>query len=83
MSLMDSCFHCGQTIPDGDLILKKVNEQEHNFCCHGCASVCEVIYEAGMESFYRRTPDGELLSPPPLLIKTLIFLIMMKCSLNT
>ncbi|MCF6346121.1 MAG: heavy metal translocating P-type ATPase [Thiomicrorhabdus sp.] len=65
MSLMAPCFHCGQAIPDGDLILKKVNEEEHAFCCHGCASVCEVIYEAGMESFYRRTPDGELLSPPP------------------
>ncbi len=65
MSLIKACFHCGQAIPDGDLIFKKINEQEHEFCCHGCASVCEVIYEAGMESFYRRTPDGELLSPPP------------------
>ncbi len=65
MSLMEPCFHCGQAIPDGDLIFKKINEEEHSFCCHGCASVCEVIYEAGMESFYRRTPEGELLSPPP------------------
>ncbi len=65
MNLEGSCFHCGQAIPEGDLILKKVNKQEHSFCCHGCASVCEVIYEAGMESFYRRTPEGELLSPPP------------------
>ncbi len=65
MNLEGSCFHCGQAIPEGDLILKKVNEQEHSFCCHGCASVCEVIHEAGMESFYRRTPEGELLSPPP------------------
>ena len=65
MNLKDSCFHCGQAIPDGDLILKKINEQERFFCCHGCASVCDVIYESGMESFYRRTPDGELFSPPP------------------
>ncbi len=65
MSLANSCFHCGQAIPEGDLIVKKIKEQERSFCCHGCASVCEVIYDAGMESFYRRTPEGELLSPPP------------------
>jgi len=63
--MLNSCFHCGQTIPEGDLILKKINDEEQKFCCHGCASVCEVIHEAGMESFYKRTPDGELLSPPP------------------
>ena len=63
--MLNSCFHCGQAIPEGDLILKPINGEEQKFCCHGCASVCEVIYEAGMQSFYQRTPDGELLSPPP------------------
>ncbi|NPA71314.1 MAG: heavy metal translocating P-type ATPase [Gammaproteobacteria bacterium] len=63
--MSSSCFHCGQAIPDGDLVLKQINESEQKFCCHGCASVCEVIHEAGMESFYQRTPDGEQLSPPP------------------
>ncbi|GKT13039.1 MAG: P-type Cu2+ transporter [Thiomicrorhabdus sp.] len=65
MNSVVSCFHCGQAIPDGDLTLKKIDETEQSFCCHGCASVCEVIHEAGMGSFYQRTPDGELLSPPP------------------
>lgn len=60
-----SCFHCGQAIPEGDLVLKPIEGQERSFCCHGCASVCEVIYESGMQSFYQRTPEGELLSPPP------------------
>ncbi|MDG6774518.1 heavy metal translocating P-type ATPase [Thiomicrorhabdus sp. ZW0627] len=59
------CFHCGQAIPEGDVILKPIKGEEREFCCHGCASVCEVIHEAGMESFYQRTPDGELLAPPP------------------
>ncbi|MBF6057464.1 heavy metal translocating P-type ATPase [Thiomicrorhabdus heinhorstiae] len=63
--MAETCFHCGQAIPEGDLVLKPIKGQERTFCCHGCASVCEVIYEAGMESFYQRTPDGELLSPPP------------------
>lgn len=63
--MKNSCFHCGQAIPEGDLVLKPINGEEQHFCCNGCASVCEVIHEAGMESFYKRTPDGELLSPPP------------------
>lgn len=60
-----ACFHCGQSIPQGDLVLKEIEATERPFCCHGCASVCEVIHEAGMQSFYQRTPEGELLSPPP------------------
>ncbi|BBP42481.1 heavy metal translocating P-type ATPase [Thiosulfativibrio zosterae] len=60
-----SCFHCGQAIPEGDLILRPIQNQQREFCCHGCAGVCEAIYEAGLESFYQRTPDGELLEPPP------------------
>jgi Cu2+-exporting ATPase len=60
-----ACFHCGQAIPERDVVLRAINSEEREFCCHGCASVCEVIYEAGMESFYQRTPEGELLSPPP------------------
>jgi len=63
--MIDTCFHCGQAIPDTDLVLKPILGTERKFCCNGCASVCEVIHEAGMESFYKRTPDGELLSPPP------------------
>lgn len=60
-----NCYHCGQAIPEADLVLKPIKGEEHSFCCNGCASVCEVIHEAGMESFYKRTPEGELLSPPP------------------
>lgn len=63
--VLNTCFHCGQAIPKGDLVLKSIKGEEQAFCCNGCASVCDVIHEAGMESFYKRTPDGELLSPPP------------------
>jgi Cu2+-exporting ATPase len=27
--------------------------------------VCEAIYAAGLDGFYRRTPEGEVLGPPP------------------
>lgn len=63
--MLSTCFHCGQAIPEGDVILKPIEGVEQKFCCHGCASVCEVIYEAGMQSFYQRTLDGDQLSPPP------------------
>lgn len=63
--MADNCFHCGQAIPPQDLVLRPIQGETQHFCCNGCASVCEVIYEAGMESFYKRTPSGELLSPPP------------------
>jgi Cu2+-exporting ATPase len=33
--------------------------------------VCEAIYAAGLEGFYRRTPEGEPLGPPPELPKNL------------
>jgi len=60
-----SCYHCGQGINQGALVLRQINQAEKEFCCHGCAGVCEAIHEAGLESFYRRTPEGELFSPPP------------------
>lgn len=60
-----SCYHCGQGISQGALVLREINQAEKEFCCHGCAGVCEAIHEAGLESFYRRTPEGELFSPPP------------------
>lgn len=63
--MLASCFHCGQSIPDGEIVFKHIEGKEQSFCCHGCASVCEVIYEAGMQSFYQRTLDGDQLSPPP------------------
>ena len=42
-----------------------VDGAERAFCCTGCRSVCEAIYAAGLDGFYRRTPEGEVLGPPP------------------
>lgn len=63
--MTESCYHCGQPIPSGETVQFTIQQSPRNFCCHGCAGVCEAIHEAGMESFYKRTPEGELLSPPP------------------
>jgi Cu2+-exporting ATPase len=42
-----------------------IEGKPQQFCCHGCKSVCEVIFDAGMSGFYDRTPDGTPLAPPP------------------
>jgi Cu2+-exporting ATPase len=63
--MTQTCYHCGQGIEQGAWVLKPIKGVEREFCCHGCAGVCDAIYEAGLDSFYRRTPEGELLSPPP------------------
>lgn len=59
------CFHCGLPIPDNARFTAEIDGAERHFCCLGCQSVCKVIYDAGLEGFYQRTPDGTLLAPPP------------------
>jgi P-type Cu2+ transporter len=68
-SHINSCFHCGLPNPEKIQFVTKIEEKEQQFCCHGCESVCKFIYESGLEGFYQRTPDGQLLAPPPELPK--------------
>jgi Cu2+-exporting ATPase len=59
------CFHCGQPI-DADLDYhNQLDGARRNFCCFACQSVCEAIYDAGLQGYYQRTPEGVLLAPPP------------------
>jgi len=60
-----SCYHCGLPVDDNNRIEKNIQNLPQQFCCHGCSSVCEMIYESGLDGFYQRTPDGQLLAPPP------------------
>ncbi len=59
------CFHCGLPVPSGVQFEAEIDGQHRKFCCLGCQSVCQVIYDSGMQGFYQRTPNGQLLSPPP------------------
>ncbi len=63
--MSEQCYHCGLAVPENEPVHRDIKGEEQTFCCIGCASVCEAIHEAGMESFYQRTADGELLAPPP------------------
>lgn len=56
---MSQCYHCGQQITPSERIDKVIKGQARLFCCHGCASVCEVIYNSGLESFYKLSPDTQ------------------------
>ncbi len=59
------CFHCGLPVSEAARECAVVDGGERDFCCTGCKSVCEAIYAAGLDGFYRRTPEGEMLGPPP------------------
>ena len=67
------CFHCGLPLPEKDLFEAEVDGQLRRFCCLGCQSVCKAIYEAGLDGFYQRTPEGAPLAPPPELPEDLAF----------
>ncbi len=65
------CFHCSLPLPSKEVVEGEIAGQPHRFCCTGCKAVCEAIYAAGLQGFYRRTPDGSSLAPPPELPKDL------------
>ncbi len=59
------CYHCGLAVPATAPVTAELGGQLRAFCCHGCRSVCETIFAAGLQSFYQKTPTGEFLAPPP------------------
>src|SRR3990167_9345353 len=59
------CFHCGLPIAAGADYRAQLDGAERRFCCFGCQSVCGAIFEAGLQGYYQRTPEGALLAPPP------------------
>ncbi|HKI62375.1 MAG TPA: heavy metal translocating P-type ATPase [Mariprofundaceae bacterium] len=62
----DSCFHCGLPASGAAACHGIVAGEEHSFCCSGCLSVCQVIHEAGLDSFYHRLKKREAtMAPPP------------------
>lgn len=63
------CFHCGLPVADDKPFPAEIEGKTRQFCCLGCQSVCKIIYESGLQGFYQRTPEGQLLAPPPELPK--------------
>ncbi|MEJ2608476.1 MAG: heavy metal translocating P-type ATPase [Candidatus Thiodiazotropha sp.] len=68
----EGCFHCNLPLPpDDEVVVANIEGEPQRFCCIGCKAVCEAIYEAGLEGFYQRTPEGINLAPPPEIPKEL------------
>lgn len=63
--LSEPCYHCGLPVDDVGEFTATVADKQREFCCHGCLSVCQTIYAAGLQGFYNKTPEGEKLAPPP------------------
>ncbi|MEW7990907.1 MAG: heavy metal translocating P-type ATPase [Candidatus Thiodiazotropha sp.] len=59
------CFHCSLPVPAEEDIVAEIEGEPQHFCCMGCKAVCEAIYAAGLDGFYRRTPEDACLAPPP------------------
>lgn len=59
------CFHCGLEIPADVSFHSELDGSQRDFCCFACQSVCLAIYEAGLQGYYQRTPEGLLMAPPP------------------
>jgi len=60
------CFHCGLAISADADFHTRLDEEQRDFCCFACQSVCAAIFQAGLQGYYQRTPQGALLAPPPL-----------------
>ncbi len=54
-----TCFHCGESIPDGVDISADVAGQPRRFCCYGCQAVAEFIDTQGRCDFYFYRGDAK------------------------
>ena len=46
------CYHCGLPVTLTNKVEVIVQDTQQNFCCVGCASVCQTIYDSGLGAFY-------------------------------
>ena len=60
----DGCYHCGEPLPDGPLIVAQLGDTDQPMCCIGCKAVAEFIHGAGLRAFYEfRSQPGSNLAP--------------------
>ena len=50
--MSDRCYHCNLPIPKAGLVSVRIQDRNQDFCCAGCASVCQTIHESGLGAFY-------------------------------
>ena len=50
--MSDRCYHCNLPIPKAALVSATIQDRNQDFCCAGCASVCQTIHDSGLGAFY-------------------------------
>lgn len=58
--MINSCFHCGLEVTSHNRIQANINQIPKDFCCSGCASVCQTIHLSGLDAFYEQQTSSVL-----------------------
>ncbi len=58
--MSNSCYHCGQPVPNASRYSVMILGQSRDMCCAGCQSVAQTIISSGLSSYYQyRTEPAE------------------------
>lgn len=58
--MKQACYHCNLPVSDRNRVRTRIKNHDRDFCCHGCASVCQTIHEAGLGGFYQQQTSSVL-----------------------
>ncbi|MCS5590928.1 MAG: heavy metal translocating P-type ATPase [Gammaproteobacteria bacterium] len=50
--MSDCCYHCGLPVTSTNRVRLMIESTQKDFCCVGCASVCQTIHDSGLGAFY-------------------------------
>ncbi|MEH6611018.1 MAG: heavy metal translocating P-type ATPase [Halioglobus sp.] len=50
----DTCYHCGEAVPDWPSYRATIGGIDQAMCCPGCKAVAELIDSSGMAQFYQQ-----------------------------
>ena len=58
--MSNTCFHCGLEVTSHNRIQTNIEQTPQDFCCAGCASVCQIIHQSGLGAFYAQQTSSML-----------------------
>ena len=58
--MSNNCFHCGLEVTKHNRIQTNIDQTSRDFCCVGCASVCQTIHQSGLGAFYTQQTSSML-----------------------
>ncbi len=51
---MTDCYHCASPIAPKRKVVCQIDGVRQVMCCHGCATVAQVIHESGLADYYKK-----------------------------